>query len=85
MINIKRLKSVGIVGWGGYVPRFRIKVEEIGKAHGKEGEKIAQSLGILEKSVADFDEDAVTMGVEAAKIALAIWVRLRGAGFLFSG
>lgn len=71
MINVKNLKNVGIVGWGGYIPRFRIKVEEIAKTHGKEGKKIAKSLGVLEKSVANFDEDTVTMAVEAAKLALA--------------
>lgn len=70
MINPKRLKSVGIVGWGSYIPRFRIKVEEIAKAQGKEGKKISQSLGVLEKSVADFDEDTVTMAVEAGKVAI---------------
>lgn len=70
MIKPKRLKSVGIVGWGSYIPRFRIKVEEIAKAQGKEGKKISQSLGVLEKAVADLDEDTVTMAVEAAKIAI---------------
>ncbi len=70
MINVKNLKNVGIVGWGGYLPRFRIKVEEMAKTHGKEGKKIVQSLGVLEKSVADFDEDTVTMAVEAGKTAI---------------
>lgn len=71
MINTKKLKSVGIIGFGGYLPKFRIKVKEIAQAHGQEGEKISQSLGVLEKSVANFDEDTVTMATEAAKIALA--------------
>jgi hydroxymethylglutaryl-CoA synthase len=70
VINLKKLRSVGIIGWGGYVPKFRISVEEIAKAWGKDGKKISQSLGVREKAVANSDEDAVTMAVEAAKIAL---------------
>ena len=70
MINTKKLNNVGIIGWGGYIPSFRIKVGEIAKAYGKNGNEISRSLGVIEKSVADFDEDAVTMAVEAAKIAM---------------
>lgn len=70
MKNLKRLKSVGIVGYGGYVPRFRIKIDEIARAWGKENGEISRSLGISQKSVPDFDEDCVTMAVEAGKIAL---------------
>lgn len=70
MINVKKLKSVGIVGYGVYLPQFKIKVEKIAQAWGREGEKVAHSLKVKEKTVADFDEDSVTMGVEASLMAL---------------
>lgn len=70
MKKLKKLTRVGLVGYGGYVPRFRIKIDEIAQVWGKEDGKISRGLGIREKSVPDFDEDAVTMAVEAGKIAL---------------
>ncbi len=71
MRKLKRLARVGIVGYGGYVPRFRIGVDEIARVWGKEDNEISRSLGIKEKSIPDSDEDAVTMAVEAGRIALA--------------
>jgi hydroxymethylglutaryl-CoA synthase len=62
--------KAGIVGWGAYVPIYRIKTEEIARVWGEQKEHIEKGLGILEKAVGDIDEDAVTIGVEAAKIAL---------------
>jgi hydroxymethylglutaryl-CoA synthase len=70
MRKLKKLGRVGIVGYGGYVPRFRIRLDEIARVWGKEDGEVSRSLGIIEKSVPDFDEDAVTMAVEAGKIAL---------------
>jgi len=60
----------GIVGYGTYVPRFRIKPEEIARIWGEEPERIRKGLGLEEKSVPDLDEDAATMAVEASKNAL---------------
>ncbi|MCR3882944.1 hydroxymethylglutaryl-CoA synthase [Methanotrichaceae archaeon M04Ac] len=60
---------VGIVSYGVYIPRYRIKAEEIARVWG-EREDMAQSLNVFEKSVPDFDEDAVTIAVEAARNAL---------------
>jgi len=56
MIKNKRFTKVGIIGVGGYVPKYRLKVEG--------------SLGIKHKSVAGKDEDTVSLAVEAGKIAL---------------
>ncbi len=61
----------GIVGYGVYIPRFRIKVEEIARVWRKDPETIKSGLGIKEKSVPDVDEDSVTIAVEAARNALA--------------
>ena len=65
------MSKVGIVGWGGYVPKFRIKVEEIARVWGKNPEDIKEGLMIKEKSVPDMDEDTITISVEAARNALA--------------
>lgn len=54
----------GIAGCGVYIPRLRIKREEYQKAWGYFAPRWLE-----EKSVADFDEDAITMGVEAASNA----------------
>ena len=59
----------GLVSYGVYIPRYRIKAEEIARVWG-EREDMAQSLNVFEKSVPDFDEDAVTIAVEAARNAL---------------
>lgn len=66
------LKNVGIVGFGSYLPRNRIKISEIASVWGKNPEDVERSLGITEKAVAAPDEDTVTMGVEAGRNALAM-------------
>ncbi|MEM1828775.1 MAG: hydroxymethylglutaryl-CoA synthase, partial [Desulfurococcaceae archaeon] len=59
----------GIVGWGVYIPRWRIPLVEIVREWGFNPEQ-PEELGVIEKSVAGIDEDAVTMGWEAARNAL---------------
>ena len=59
----------GIVSYGVYIPRFRIRLEEIARVWG-DGEEISEGLRVLEKSVPDLDEDAVTIAVEAARNAI---------------
>lgn len=65
------MMQAGIVGYGAYVPRFRIKVEEIASVWGKDPTPIREGLMIDEKSVPGPDEDAATIAVEAARNALA--------------
>ena len=60
---------VGIAGYGAYIPRFRIKTEEISKVWGGDSEVSRKMKG--EKSVPSLDEDSVTMAVEASRGALA--------------
>lgn len=62
--------NVGILGYGTYVPRYRIKTSEIAAVWGKQSQNIERSLGISEKSVAAPDEDAVTLAFEAASAAI---------------
>jgi len=62
---------VGILTYGAYIPRFRIKTVEIARVWGANGEEISRGLGVYEKSVPDFDEDTITIAVEAARSALS--------------
>ncbi len=55
----------GIAAVGGYVPALRITSEELADGWGQ-----FKARGVSEKAVPDADEDAVTMGYEAAKRAL---------------
>jgi hydroxymethylglutaryl-CoA synthase len=60
----------GIVGYGAYIPRNRIKVEEIAKVWGADAPSYKKGLMLEEKSVPSPDQDTITMSVEAGKIAL---------------
>jgi 3-hydroxy-3-methylglutaryl CoA synthase len=53
----------GIQGWGTYIPYRRLDRSEIGSVTGAAG-------GVGTRAVASYDEDATTMGVEAARRAL---------------
>jgi hydroxymethylglutaryl-CoA synthase len=60
----------GIVGYGAYIPRNRIKVEEIAKVWGADAPSYKRGLMLEEKSVPSPDQDTITMSVEASKFAL---------------
>jgi len=62
--------KTGIIGYGVYIPRFRIKVEEIARIWGQPGEAVKKGLGVLEKSIPDMDEDTITISVEASRNAI---------------
>lgn len=59
--------KVGIVGYGAYVPRFRLPAREVARVW-KGG---AGGTPIEEKAVPGLDEDVITMSIEAARNALA--------------
>jgi len=61
---------VGIVGWGAYLPRFRIATREIARVWGDDALRIKDLYLIDEKTVEYFDEDALTMAIEASFNAL---------------
>jgi hydroxymethylglutaryl-CoA synthase len=61
----------GIVGYGSYIPVYRIKSAEIAKVWGEDAERIENGLGIKEKAVGGVDEDTSTISVEAARNAIA--------------
>src|SRR5215207_9599628 len=63
---LKPAKPVGIVGYGAYVPRYRLPAKEVARVWtgGKGG------LPIKEKAVPGLDEDVITMSIEAARNAM---------------
>ena len=65
---LKPNKPVGIVGYGAYVPRYRLPAKEVARVWtgGKSG-----GLPIKEKAVPGMDEDVITMSIEAARNAMA--------------
>lgn len=54
--------TIGIVGYGAYVPKYYLNPQKL--------DERALSLGLEKKSLAQWDEDSVTMAVEAAMAAL---------------
>ena len=63
---LKTDRKTGIVGYGAYVPRYRLPGTEVARVWTGGG-----SGTVKEKSVAGLDEDVITMSIEAARNALA--------------
>src|SRR5260221_9638509 len=59
---------VGIVGFGAYVPRVRLSRAEIAEAHA--WSLPANQTPTGERALAGWDEDVITMAVEAARESL---------------
>lgn len=66
-ILLKPARPVGIIGYGAYVPRYRLPASEVARiwTEGQSG------VPIKEKSVPGLDEDVITMSIEASRNALA--------------
>jgi hydroxymethylglutaryl-CoA synthase len=64
---LKTARPVGIIGYGAYVPRYRLPASEVARVWA--GGKAA--LPVKEKAVAGLDEDVITMSIEAARNALS--------------
>lgn len=66
-VLMRPLREVGIVGYGAYVPRYRLPGSEVARVW-------TGGLGgspVTEKAVAGPDEDVTTMSIEAARNAIA--------------
>ena len=66
-ILLKPARPVGIVGYGAYVPRYRLPAKEVARIWTDPD----AGVPIKEKSVPGLDEDVATMSIEAARNALA--------------
>ena len=62
--------QTGISGWGAYVPRLRIKTDEIARVWGQDGNAIKNGLLVEEKAVPEADEDTITIAAAAGRNAL---------------
>jgi hydroxymethylglutaryl-CoA synthase len=64
---LKPIRPVGIIGYGAYVPRYRLPAKEVARVWvgGR-----ASGLPIKEKAVPGLDEDVITMSLEAVRNAL---------------
>lgn len=62
--TMKFTATVGIAGYGAYVPTYRVKASEVSRVWGGDEELVR------EKSVPGLDEDSLTMACEAAREAL---------------
>jgi len=60
----------GILGYGAYIPRNRIRTEEIAHQWGKDPDSMRNGLKLEEKSVPGLDEDTITISVNAGRRAL---------------
>lgn len=63
---MKPVKPVGIVGYGAYIPRYRLAATEVGEVW-TDGNSL---IPVKQKSVPGMDEDVATMSIEAARNAL---------------
>ncbi|MBN1785873.1 MAG: hydroxymethylglutaryl-CoA synthase [Candidatus Methanofastidiosa archaeon] len=63
---MKTIKDIGIVGYGAYVPMYRIKNSDIARVWGNDPIRVP----VKEKSVPGPDEDACTIACEAARNAI---------------
>ncbi|MBN1994888.1 MAG: hydroxymethylglutaryl-CoA synthase [Anaerolineae bacterium] len=64
---MKPNNATGIVGYGSYIPRYRLPATEVSRVWSD-----GQGGGpVTEKAVPGFDEDTMTIGLEAARNALA--------------
>ncbi len=59
-----------IIGFGRYLPKFRVTTSAIAEHHGQDAKGIVAGLGISEKTVPGREEDSYTMAFEAARQAI---------------
>jgi hydroxymethylglutaryl-CoA synthase len=64
---LKPIRDVGIVGYGAYIPRYRLPAREVARIWKDAGGSGPPG----EKAVAGIDEDVITMSIEAARNAMS--------------
>ncbi len=77
---------IGVVSYGFYIPKYRIKIGDIAKIWGKNPDDIINSLKITEKAVSGIDEDSLTMAFESSQMAFSdTKIRKNEIGVVFVG
>ncbi len=77
---------VGVVSYGFYIPKYRIKISDIAKIWGKNPDDIFNSLKVSEKSVSGIDEDSLTMAHDASQMAFSdVKIKKNEVGVVFVG
>lgn len=66
------MQKSAIIGFGRYLPKYRVKTAAIAEHHGQDPKGIVSGLGISEKTVPGREEDSYTMAFEAARQAINI-------------
>lgn len=66
------MSSSAIIGFGRYLPKYRVKTAAIAEHHGQDAAGVIAGLGISEKTVAGREEDSYTMAFEAARQAIEV-------------
>ena len=66
------MSKSAIIGFGRYLPKFRVKTASIAEHYGQDAKGVVSGLGISEKTVPGLDEDSFTMAFEAARQAIEI-------------
>lgn len=69
MSIMKPSREVGIMGYGSYIPAYRLPAKEISELWRDGQDRLF--LPVVEKSVPGKDEDTATMSIEAARNAIA--------------
>jgi len=67
---MKFSQPIGIISYGTALPTHSILGSEIERARGNVNGKTPESLGVLQKTVAEVDEDTITLSTDAAFQAL---------------
>jgi hydroxymethylglutaryl-CoA synthase len=80
---MKTLRPVGILGHGAYIPRFRLRTDDIVDVWRT---RSSARPSVTQKSVISHDEDSITMAIEAARTAVQrSGVEPKGLGGLWVG
>ncbi|UCE08381.1 MAG: OB-fold domain-containing protein, partial [bacterium] len=63
-------RKSGLVGYGVYLPRYKVTVEQISTTFGTNPETFKRGLALEEKGVGNLDEDTGTYSVDSARRAI---------------
>lgn len=66
------MSSAAIIGFGRYLPQYRLKTAVVAEHYGQDPKTVGQGLGVSEKTVPGREEDSYTMAFEAARQATEI-------------